>query len=80
MAIEPHLEPERHVDRDQSERVIEGAIPALSPRQQRVLRMRIDAELTQAEIAAALAVRPRIVLRDLNGAYGKLRRSIHIEI
>jgi RNA polymerase sigma-70 factor (ECF subfamily) len=79
LLIEAHLEPEHHVDRDQRARVIQGAILALSPRQQRVLRLRMEAELTQAEIAAALALRPRIVLRDLNGAYRKLRRYIQIE-
>lgn len=76
LLIEPHEQPENCISRSYSEDALHAALVSLPERQQKVLLLRANEELTSKQIAARLNLSERIVLRDLSRAYGRLRMQL----
>lgn len=72
--------PERAVDAEVAQLEILRALNTLSPRERAILKLYFEEGLTQPEIAAKLGVSFRIVRRDFEKSYGKLRRELNDEL
>jgi RNA polymerase sigma-70 factor (ECF subfamily) len=72
--------PERALDSEVAQLEILRALNTLSPRERAILKLYFEEGLTQAEIATRLGVSFRIVRRDFEKSYGKLRRELNDEL
>lgn len=70
---------EEEFDTDAVQQEIKRAVAALSARERAVLRLHFEEELTYAEIALRLGVGLRVVRRDFEKSYAKLRREISLQ-
>ncbi len=59
---------------------IKRAIDTLSVRERQVVKLHFEEGLGQQEIALRLAVTPRVVRRDFEKSYGKLRRELKVKL
>jgi RNA polymerase sigma-70 factor (ECF subfamily) len=72
--------PEETLDCEVAQLEIKRALNTLSPRERAILKLYFEEGLSQAEIAAKLGVSFRIVRRDFEKSYGKLRRELNDEL
>ena len=72
--------PEQALDSEVAQREILRALNTLSPRERAILKLYFEEGLSQAEIATRLNVSFRIVRRDFEKSYGKLRRELNDEL
>lgn len=59
---------------------IKRALNTLSPRERAILKLFFEEGLSQAQIAQSLGVSFRVVRRDFEKSYGKLRRELNGEL
>jgi RNA polymerase sigma-70 factor, ECF subfamily len=76
LQIEPSDEPENTVARSLVNKQVQAAVDTLPPRQRKVLVMHVNDGLTYVQIAEALGLTYRAVLRDLTRAYSQLRLQL----
>ena len=72
--------PDHAVDCEAAELEVKRALATLSPRERAILKLFFEEGLSQAEIATRLGVSFRIVRRDFEKSYGKLRRELDDEL
>ncbi len=88
LAHEPHWlaslvaedRPDDALDCEVAQLELKRALNTLSPRERTILKLYFEAGLSQAEIAKRLGVSFRIVRRDFEKSYGKLRRELNDEL
>lgn len=71
--------PESEFESAAAQGEVRRAIDTLSGRQRAVVRLHFEEGLSYGEIAQRLGVSLRIVRRDFERSYSKLRREIHLE-
>lgn len=59
---------------------IRRALGTLSPRERTILQLHFEAGLSHAQIAEQLSLSHRIVRRDFEKSYSKLRRELNVEL
>lgn len=69
-----------YFDSEVVQREIQRALRTLTEREQQVIRLHFEDGLTHREIALRLGVTLRIVRRDFETSYGKLRRELGIRL
>ena len=74
------LSPEHQLERDGVDRQLQRAIEVLPARAREILRLHFGEGMTHPQIAAALGVTRKIVKRDMERAYAKLRFSLDAEL
>lgn len=62
------------------QREIKRAIETLSPRERQIIRLHFDESLSQPQIALRLGLTLRIVRRDFEKSYDKLRRELKVPL
>lgn len=62
------------------QREIKRAIETLSPRERQIIRLHFDESLSQQQIALRMGVTLRIVRRDFEKSYDKLRRELKVPL
>ena len=62
------------------QREIKRAIETLSPRERQVIRLHFDESLSQPQIALRLGLTLRVVRRDFEKSYDKLRRELKVPL
>jgi RNA polymerase sigma-70 factor (ECF subfamily) len=62
------------------QREIKRAIDTLSPRERQVIRLHFEDSLSQPQIASRLGLSLRIVRRDFEKSYAKLRRELRVKL
>jgi RNA polymerase sigma factor (sigma-70 family) len=72
--------PDDALDHEAAQLEIKRALDTLTPRERAILRLYFEEGLSQAEIAKRLGVSFRIVRRDFEKSYGKLRRELNDEL
>lgn len=72
--------PEENLDCEAAQLEVKRALDTLSPRERTILKLYFEEGLSQAEIATKLGVSFRIVRRDFEKSYGKLRRELDDEL
>lgn len=88
LAHEPHWlaslvtqdRPDDALDCEFAQLEVKRALNTLSPRERAILKLYFEEGLSQAEIAKSLGVSFRIVRRDFEKSYGKLRRELNDEL
>lgn len=88
LAHEPHWlaslvtedRPDDALDCEAAQLEVKRALNTLSPRERAILKLYFEEGLSQAEIAKKLGVSFRIVRRDFEKSYGKLRRELNDEL
>ena len=78
LAIEDRLS--EVLDTETAQREIRRALETLSPRERSILKLHFEEGLSHARIAERLGISERIVRRDFEKSYAKLRREIDLEI
>jgi RNA polymerase sigma factor (sigma-70 family) len=68
------------LDRDAARLEVKRALNTLTPRERAILKLYFEDGLTQAEIAEHLGVSFRIVRRDFERSYAKLRSELNGEL
>lgn len=68
------------VDSEAAQREIRRALETLSARERRILKLHFEEELSYARIAERLGISERVVRRDFEKSYAKLRREMNVEI
>lgn len=71
-------EVEEACDGEAVQKEIQRALGTLSQRERAILRLHFEEGLTQSQIAPRLGVSLRIVRRDFEKSYGKLRRELKV--
>lgn len=77
--VAEHL-PEEALDSETAQQEIRRALDTLSPRERTVLKLHFEEGLSQAQIATRLGVSFRIVRRDFEKSYARLRRELNDEL
>jgi RNA polymerase sigma-70 factor (ECF subfamily) len=72
--------PDETLDCEVAQLEIKRALNTLTPRERAILKLYFEDGLSQAEIATQLGVSFRIVRRDFEKSYGKLRRELNNEL
>jgi RNA polymerase sigma-70 factor (ECF subfamily) len=72
--------PDDALDCEAAQREIKRALNTLSPRERAILKLYFEEGLGQAEIAHRLGVSFRVVRRDFEKSYAKLRRELNDEL
>jgi RNA polymerase sigma-70 factor (ECF subfamily) len=72
--------PEEKLDCEAAQLEVKRALNTLSPRERAILKLYFEEGLSQAEIANELGISFRIVRRDFEKSYGKLRRELDDEL
>lgn len=72
--------PEEALDSETAQQEIKRALDTLSPRERAVLKLYFEEGLSQQEIAMRLGVSFRIVRRDFEKSYARLRRELNDEL
>ena len=72
--------PDHALDCEAAQLEIKRALNTLSPRERAILKLHFEEGLSHAEIAKRLGVSFRIVRRDFEKSYGKLRRELNDEL
>lgn len=72
--------PDDALDCDAAKREIKRALNTLSPRERAILRLYFEEGLSQVEIAERIGVSFRIVRRDFEKSYARLRRELDGEL
>jgi RNA polymerase sigma factor (sigma-70 family) len=88
LAHEPHWltslaaedRPDEALDCETAQLEIKRALNTLSPRERTILKLYFEEGLSQADIARHLGISFRIVRRDFEKSYGKLRRELNDEL
>jgi RNA polymerase sigma factor (sigma-70 family) len=62
------------------QREIKRAIETLTPRQRAIVKLHFEEGLTKPEIALRLGLSARVVQRDFETSYGKLRRELALKL
>ena len=62
------------------QREIKRAIETLTPRERQIIRLHFDESLSQPQIALRLGLTLRIVRRDFEKSYDKLRRELKVPL
>jgi RNA polymerase sigma factor (sigma-70 family) len=62
------------------QREIKRALSTLTARERAILRSHFEEGLNKAEIALRLGLSPRVVQRDFETSYGKLRRELALKL
>jgi RNA polymerase sigma factor (sigma-70 family) len=70
---------EQDLDSIAVQREIERALATLSARERQVIRLHFEEGLSQPQIAERLTVSLRVVRRDFEKSYGKLRRELRLQ-
>lgn len=70
---------EEAFDTEVVQREIKRALETLTARERAILKLHFEEGLSKPEIAARLAVSPRIVQRDFETSYSKLRRELALK-
>jgi RNA polymerase sigma factor (sigma-70 family) len=68
------------LDSEAAQQEIKRAIGTLSARQQAILKLHFEEGLSQLQIAERLGLPPRVVRRDVEKSYSKLRRELSVEL
>jgi len=68
------------LDNETAQQEVKRAVAALTSRERAVLRLHFEEGLTHAQIAQQLRISIRIVRRDFEKSYGKLRRELNVEL
>jgi RNA polymerase sigma factor (sigma-70 family) len=72
--------PEELVDRSVVQQQIKRALMRLSPRERAVLKLHFEEGQSYSEIAAHLGLTLRVVRRDFENSFHKLRRHLKVEL
>lgn len=72
--------PDVALDREAAQTEIKRALDTLTARERTILKLYFEEGLSQADIARHLGVSFRIVRRDFEKSYGKLRRELNDEL
>jgi RNA polymerase sigma-70 factor (ECF subfamily) len=72
--------PDHALDCEAAQTEVKRALDTLSPRERAILKLFFEEGLSQAEIATRLGVSFRIVRRDFEKSYGKLRHELDDEL
>lgn len=72
--------PDETLDCEAAQLEVKRALDTLSPRERTILKLYFEEGLSQSEIATKLGVSFRIVRRDFEKSYGKLRRELDDEL
>jgi RNA polymerase sigma-70 factor (ECF subfamily) len=62
------------------QREIKRAIETLTPRERAIIKLHFEEGLSKAEIAVRLGLSPRVVQRDSESSYCKLRRELGLKL
>lgn len=68
------------LDCDVAQHEIKRALHTLTERERTILKMHFEEGLSQPDIARRLGISFRIVRRDFEKSYGKLRRELNVEL
>jgi RNA polymerase sigma factor (sigma-70 family) len=72
--------PDEALDCEAAQLEVKRALNTLTPRERAILKLYFEEGLSQAEIAQRLGVSFRMVRRDFEKSYGKLRRELDGEL
>lgn len=72
--------PDDALDQEAAQLEIMRALNTLSPRERAILKLYFEEGMSQAQIANQLGVSFRVVRRDFEKSYGKLRRELNDEL
>lgn len=72
--------PEERLDSEAAQLEVKRALNALSPRERTILKLHFEEGLSQPEIATRLGISFRVVRRDFEKSYAKLRRELDGEL
>lgn len=79
-SLEAEDHPDDELDRAAAQLEVKRALDALAPRERAILKLYFEEGLSQAQIAQRLGISFRIVRRDFEKSYGKLRRELNDEL
>ena len=68
------------VDNQVVQREIKRAIETLTARERAIVKLHFEEGLSKSEIALRLGLTPRVVQRDFETSYGKLRRELALKL
>lgn len=78
IAVEDHVD--ETIDTAAAQREIHRALGTLSMRERRILKLHFEEGLSYSRIAERLEISERVVRRDFEKSYSKLRREMNVEI
>lgn len=79
-SLEADDRPDDELDREAAQLEVKRALDALLPRERAILKLYFEEGLSQAQIAQRLGISFRIVRRDFEKSYAKLRRELNDEL